>query len=66
MTDDYVPPAFAEHFEAEALEVLSITLGRPGCLGSLRKQNCGVQKVQYMDDATEFGLALNLAGINST
>jgi hypothetical protein len=61
MTDEYVPPAFAEHFEAKAPGILYHYTGQAGLLGIIERRELWCTKVQYMNDATEFGRALDMA-----
>lgn len=61
MTDEYVPPAFTEHFQAEPPDVLYHYTGQAGLIGIIEKAELWCTKVQYMNDATEFGRALDMA-----
>jgi hypothetical protein len=61
MTDDYVPPTFSEHFEIASPEVLYHYTGQAGLLGIIERKELWCTKVQYMNDSTEFGLALDMA-----
>ncbi|HKM82127.1 MAG TPA: DUF2971 domain-containing protein, partial [Candidatus Acidoferrum sp.] len=58
---DYMPPAFAEHFETVPPDVLHHYTGQTGLLGIVERAEMWCTKVQYMNDATEFGLALDMA-----
>jgi Protein of unknown function (DUF2971) len=57
----YVPPAFAQHFEMAPPDVLHHYTGQAGLLGIVNRAEMWCTKVQFMNDATEFGLALNMA-----
>jgi hypothetical protein len=59
--EDYVPAAFAEHFNTVPPEVLYHYTGQDGLLGIVGKAELWATKIQYMNDATEFGLALSMA-----
>lgn len=61
MTTDYVPPAFAEHFDTAPPEVLYHYTGQSGLLGIVENAELWCTKVQYMNDAAEFGRALDMA-----
>jgi hypothetical protein len=62
MTDrPYEPPAFVEHFEKSPPDVLFHYTGQTGLLGIVEKSELWATKIQYMNDATEFGLPLGLA-----
>ncbi len=61
MMDDYVPPAFTEHFKTVPPEFLYHYTGQDGLLGIVEKAELWATKIQYMNDATEFGLALSMA-----
>jgi hypothetical protein len=57
----YEPPAFAEHFEKLPPDILYHYTGQIGLLGIIEQAELWATKIQYMNDATEFGLALRLA-----
>jgi Protein of unknown function (DUF2971) len=61
MNINYVPPTFVEHLKAEPPEVLYHYTGQCGLLGIIDKSELHATKVQYMNDATEFSLALSMA-----
>jgi hypothetical protein len=62
MTDKpFEPPAFVEHFEKSPPNVLFHYTGQRGLLGIVERAELWATKIQYMNDATEFGLALGLA-----
>ena len=62
MTDKpYEPPAFVEHFEKSPPGVLFHYTGQTGLVGIIERAELWATKIQYMNDATEFGLALGLA-----
>ncbi len=62
MTDKrYDPPTFVEHFETVPPDVLFHYTGQDGLVGIIEKAELWATKIQYMNDSTEFGLALNLA-----
>src|SRR6266849_4114272 len=57
----YEPPAFAEHFKKLPPDILYHYTGQIGLLGIVEKAEVWATKIQYMNDATEFGVALRLA-----
>jgi hypothetical protein len=57
----YEPPTFAEHCRCSPPDVLYHYTGQAGLLGIIGKAELWATKIQYMNDATEFGLALSLA-----
>jgi hypothetical protein len=61
MTTEHLPPAFVEHFDTEPPDVLYHYTGQAGLLGIVGKAELWCTKVQYMNDAKEFGLALDMA-----
>jgi hypothetical protein len=61
MTYEYVPPAFSEHIKTAPPEVLYHYTGQAGLLGIVEQKALWCTKVQYMNDSTEFGLALDMA-----
>jgi Protein of unknown function (DUF2971) len=61
MSDDFMPPAFAEHCRKSVPDVLFHYTGQSGLLGIFETGELWCTKVQYMNDATEFGLALRIA-----
>lgn len=56
----YEPPAFVEHFEKSPPDVLFHYTGQAGLVGIVEKAELWATKIQYMNDATEFGLALSM------
>jgi Protein of unknown function (DUF2971) len=61
MTTDWIPPTFATQSEASLPETLYHYTGQTGLLGIVERGELWCTKVQYMNDATEFGLALEMA-----
>jgi hypothetical protein len=62
MSDDlFQPPSFVQHFEKMPPEILYHHTGQVGLLGIIETKELWATKIQYMNDATEFGLALALA-----
>lgn len=62
MTDKpYCPPTFVEYFEKVPPGVLFHYTGQGGLLGIIENAELWSTKIQYMNDSTEFSLALNLA-----
>lgn len=59
--DNYVPSAFAEHAQATLPGCLYHYTTQTGVLGIVEKAELWATKIQYMNDATEFGLALSMA-----
>jgi len=57
----YEPPAFAEHFKKLPPDILYHYTGQAGLVGIVKNAELWATKIQYMNDATEFGLALGLA-----
>jgi hypothetical protein len=57
----YEPPAFVEHFNKAPPDVLFHYTGQAGLLGIIGRAELWATKIQYMNDATEFGLALRMA-----
>lgn len=57
----FEPPAFDQHFEKSPPDVLFHYTGQVGLAGIVEKAELWATKIQYMNDATEFGLALGLA-----
>jgi hypothetical protein len=56
----YEPPAFAEHFAEAPPPILYHYTGQAGLLGIVKNSQLWATKVQYMNDTTEFGLALSM------
>jgi hypothetical protein len=56
----YEPTAFVEHFKTSPSGVLFHYTGQAGLLGIIKNAELWATKIQYMNDATEFGLALRL------
>jgi hypothetical protein len=61
MNINYVPPTFAEHLKENPKETLYHYTGQLGLLGIIERSELHATKVQYMNDATEFSLALSMA-----
>jgi hypothetical protein len=61
MSGDYTPPTFAQHLTATRPDVLYHYTGQAGLLGIVEKCAMWATKIQYMNDATEFNLALSVA-----
>jgi hypothetical protein len=59
--DIFEPPAFAQHFQKMPPDVLYHYTGQAGLLGIVNTAELWATKIQYMNDATEFGLALAMA-----
>ena len=57
----YVPPSYATHFEAPPPGILFHYTGQTGLVGIVTRAELWATKIQYMNDATEFGLALGMA-----
>jgi hypothetical protein len=57
----YIPPVISEHFEELAPRILYHYTGQNGILGIIEHAELWATKIQYMNDSTEFGLALSLA-----
>jgi hypothetical protein len=57
----FEPPSFTEHFKQPPPELLYHYTGQEGLIGIVTKGQLWATKVQYMNDATEFGLALDKA-----
>jgi len=57
----YEPPAFTDHFNKLPPDVLYHYTGQAGLIGIVEKAELWATKIQYMNDATEFGLALGMA-----
>lgn len=57
----YEPQAFVEHFDKLPPDILFHYTGQAGLLGIIGGAELWATKIQYMNDATEFGLALRLA-----
>ncbi len=57
----YEPAAFVEHFNKLPPDILYHYTGQAGLLGIIGGAEFWATKSQYMNDATEFGLALRLA-----
>jgi len=57
----YEPPAFTEHFKAMPPGTLYHYTGQAGLLGIVESKELWATKIQYMNDASEFGLALRMA-----
>jgi hypothetical protein len=56
----YEPPSFAKHCQ-QPPDLLYHYSGQAGLLGIIGNAELWATKIQYMNDATEFGLALSLA-----
>jgi len=61
MTINYVPPAFSAHSKSECPEILYHYTGQVSLLSIIKTSELWATKVQYMNDATEFNLALSMA-----
>ncbi len=59
--DTFVPPAFSQHFEKLPPQVLYHYTGQAGLLGIVNTAELWATKIQYMNDATEFGISLVMA-----
>ena len=59
--NNYVPPTFIEHLKNKLPETLYHYTGQLGLLGIIETSKLHATKVQYMNDATEFFLALSIA-----
>jgi hypothetical protein len=57
----FVPPTFTEQFERVPPDTLYHYTGPTGLVGIVQKEELWATKIQYMNDATEFGLAIRLA-----
>ncbi|MGH8399292.1 MAG: DUF2971 domain-containing protein [Gammaproteobacteria bacterium] len=57
----YEPPSFTAHLNVAVPGALYHYTGQAGLLGIVHGGELWATKIQYMNDATEFGLALNLA-----
>ena len=57
----YEPEAFVAHFNAALPSILYHYTGQTGLLGIVESAELWATKIQYMNDATEFGLALGMA-----
>jgi hypothetical protein len=57
----YEPPSFTEQFHRVPPSFLHHYTGQAGMLGIVENAELWGTKIQYMNDATEFGLALRLA-----
>ncbi len=57
----YEPEAFAKQFYKPPPDVLYHYTGQTGLAGIVENEELWATKIQYMNDATEFGLALRLA-----
>jgi hypothetical protein len=56
----FVPPTFTEQFERVPPDTLYHYTGQTGLVGIVQKEELWATKIQYMNDATEFGLAIRL------
>jgi hypothetical protein len=61
MPNLFQPPAFLRHFEKTPPHLLYHYTGQAGLLGIVETAELWATKIQYMNDATEFGLALAMA-----
>jgi hypothetical protein len=61
MSANYLPQKFIECSRREPPEVLYHYTAQNGLLGIVEKAELWATKVQYMNDATEFGVSLDLA-----
>jgi hypothetical protein len=59
--DLFQPQAFVQHFEKTPPDLLYHYTGQAGLLGIIGTGELWATKIQYMNDATEFGLALAMA-----
>jgi hypothetical protein len=59
--ETFEPPVYVQHFEKMPPDVLYHYTGQVGLLGITRTEELWATKIQYMNDATEFGLALAMA-----
>jgi hypothetical protein len=57
----YEPEAFKAHFNAPVPDLLYHYTGQSGLIGITGASELWATKIQYMNDATEFGLALGIA-----
>jgi hypothetical protein len=60
-TETFVPPTFTQHFERLPPEHLYHYTGQAGLIGIVNARELWTTKIQFMNDATEFGLALKIA-----
>jgi hypothetical protein len=58
--ESYESPTFTEHFEKTTPDVLYHYTPQEGLLGIVEKKKLWATKIQYMNDATEFRLALKM------
>src|SRR5689334_2764181 len=61
MLNNYSPESFLDHLSTSPPDVLYHYMGQTGLLGIVTSGELWATKVQYMDDATEFSLALSMA-----
>jgi hypothetical protein len=59
--DEFVPSAFSQHSNTVPPDILYHYTDQGGLLGIVEKAELWGTKLQYMNDATEFGLALSMA-----
>jgi hypothetical protein len=59
--NSFQPQAFVEHFKKIPPNFLYHYTGQAGLLGIIKTGELWATKIQYMNDATEFGLALTMA-----
>lgn len=60
MANSYEPPSFTERFGVPTPSTLYHYSGQTGLLGIVQTRELWATKIQYMNDATEFGLALGM------
>jgi hypothetical protein len=61
MANLYEPPSFVQHFQKLPPDHLYHYTGQIGLLGIVESAELWATKIQYMNDATEFGRALAIA-----
>jgi hypothetical protein len=61
MSAEYLPRKFIEYSQQEPPEILYHYTDQDGLLGIMEKDQLWATKMQYMNDATEFGASLDLA-----
>jgi hypothetical protein len=61
MSTNYIPPRFSEYLETAPPETLYHYTSQTGLLNIIETAELWATKVQYMNDATEFYRALNMA-----
>ena len=61
MSDSHLPQKFVEVYQIDLPEILYHYTDQNGLLGIIERSEMWATKVQYMNDATEFGAVLDLA-----